>query len=127
MGGDRLESIRKNRVRTVALLWMIAALICAAALWLRPPCLIRLAFGVLCPACGTTHMVFRLLRLDFAGAFAENPLMFFLLPAAAVFAAAETVRYLRGKRALSAYPAAWAAFAAVTAIGIAFAVWRNLM
>ncbi len=72
-------------------------------------------------------MALLLLRGDFAGAFAENPLMFFLLPAALVFAAAETVRYLMGKRPLSGYPAAWTAFAAVTALGVGFAVWRNLL
>lgn len=44
------------------------------------PCPFRKVTGLLCPACGVTGLCLALLRLDFASAFQENPLLFCLLP-----------------------------------------------
>ena len=45
------------------------------------PCPFHLLTGLKCPACGVTRMCVRLLRLDFPGAFRENPGLFLLSPA----------------------------------------------
>ena len=59
--------------------------LCAAAFALiyvfRFPCPLRALTGVPCPGCGMTHAYLCLLRLDFAGAFKENP-AFWVLPGA---------------------------------------------
>ncbi len=38
-----------------------------------------------CPGCGSTRMLFSLLKLDFKSAFAYNPLLFILLPFACIY------------------------------------------
>ena len=117
----------ETRLKKVIAVFAAVLATCAAVLVFRPPCLILKAFGVLCPACGTTHMALALLQGDLQSAFRENPWMLFLLPAAAVFGGAEAVRYVRGKRLLSAYPAVWVLFALVLIGSVAFAVHRNLV
>ena len=58
-------------------LLLLAAAKCYAA-WIMPylpPCLLRSVTGFLCPACGMTHSVFALTRLDLITALKENALM----------------------------------------------------
>lgn len=38
------------------------------------PCLFRNVTGIPCPSCGSTHAVEKLLKLDWRGAFYDNPL-----------------------------------------------------
>lgn len=42
------------------------------------PCFYLTTTGFLCPGCGTTRMFLSILRLDFAGAFSHNPVVFLL-------------------------------------------------
>ena len=76
----------KDRLRRT-LLW--AGAICGIALAYvcairyfgrRLYCPIWLATGWYCPGCGVSRMCLRLLRLDLAGAFRANPLLFSALP-----------------------------------------------
>jgi len=55
-------------------------LIWIKATGLMIPCVFRLATGLKCPGCGVTHMLLDLLRLDFAGARAQNAFLFYTLP-----------------------------------------------
>ena len=118
-----MAQARRRKVFTV---FGAVLVTCAAVLVFRPPCLILKTFGVLCPACGTTHMALSLLQGDLQGAYRENPLMLFLLPTAVVFGGVEAVRYVREKRLLSTRPVAWVLFALVLLGSVAFAVYRNL-
>lgn len=61
----------------------LCALILAAVYVFRFPCPIKAVTGIPCPGCGMTHAYLRLLRLDIAGAFSENPL-FWVLPLAMI-------------------------------------------
>lgn len=114
------------RLKRVFVVFAAILVTCGFVLVFRPPCLILKAFGVVCPACGTTRMSLSLLHGDWQAAFHENPFMLFFLPAAVVFGGAEAVRYVRGKRLLSSYPGVWALFALVLIGAVAFAVYRNL-
>ncbi len=49
------------------------------------PCPIFLLTGYRCPGCGISHLFMDLFRLDPAGAFADNPFIFILLPFAVVY------------------------------------------
>ena len=118
---------RKQRAFTVGVLSLLLLAGAGLLLLLRPPCLIRSAFGVECPACGTTRMVLVLLQLDFPAALQANPFMLFFLPAAGVWFLAEAVRYIQGRPLL--LTKRWAAVLWLVAlcIGLLFAVWRNLV
>jgi len=45
------------------------------------PCLWRLLFDMRCLGCGLTHAFLALIHFNFTEAFAENPLIFIVLPA----------------------------------------------
>ncbi|WP_417115090.1 DUF2752 domain-containing protein [Hominenteromicrobium mulieris] len=92
---------------------------------LRPPCLVRKVFGVLCPSCGTTRMIAALLQLDFAGAWALNPFMLFFLPFALLWGVLEAVRYAKGKPPLLFKRFSVALWAAWFLSALIFGVWRN--
>ncbi|MGN0141847.1 MAG: DUF2752 domain-containing protein [Roseburia sp.] len=62
------------------------------------PCLIRLATGWKCPGCGVTHMCVALLHLDFAAAFAANPMMLLLSPVLALVFLKYTADYVKTGR-----------------------------
>ena len=54
-------------------------------IWIRVtgiylPCVFRAVTGLKCPGCGISHMFTALVRLDFAGAFSENPFLLVTLP-----------------------------------------------
>ncbi len=59
-------------------------LYCAIALALNLQCPIRALTGVSCPGCGMTRAVVSLLQLDFKGAFYYHPMVFGIVPVAAV-------------------------------------------
>lgn len=58
-------------------------------------CPIWLVTGLYCPGCGVSRMCLRLLRLDFAGAFRANPLLFLALPLLAALLLTRVARYIR--------------------------------
>lgn len=66
------------------------------------PCLFRTLTGLQCPGCGVSRMCLCLLRLDFAGAWAANPVLLVLLPFGAILAVRLAVRYVKsGSRRLT--------------------------
>lgn len=107
---------------------MLGALALAGVLLLvfQPPCLVLAATGWYCAGCGGQRMVLSLLRGDVAGAFGQNPYLFFALPLLGAYLLAEGARYVWGKPPL--YRRRWvmAALAAVLAAGLVFMVLRNL-
>ncbi|PIU19970.1 MAG: hypothetical protein COT18_04715 [Elusimicrobia bacterium CG08_land_8_20_14_0_20_59_10] len=58
-------------------------------------CFFRALTGLPCPGCGMTHAFLALGRLDFAGAFAHNPLVFPLAALLMLCAAGRIPRILR--------------------------------
>ena len=89
------------------------------------PCILRLITGWLCPGCGISHLFVALFRLDFQGAFRENPFVFCLLPVALVYGCYRARCYVNGTK--TGY--AWWEIAGLTVAfvgAIVFAVWRNL-
>ena len=115
----------QKRAKNMALVALAVLAGCVLVLILRPPCLIRTVFGVRCPACGTTRMVYRLLAGDVPGAVRENAMMLILLPVLLVYGVLEAVFYLRGKRPLAARPWMWIIYFLVFCAAIVFGVWRN--
>lgn len=66
------------------------------------PCPIHAVTGLLCPGCGVTRMCLALLRLDFAAAWAANPVLLLLLPVLAALLVRLGLRYVKtGRSALS--------------------------
>ena len=57
------------------------------------PCLWTTIFGVHCPGCGLTTASIDLLKLDFAGAWEANPLVFAVLPAIVFFAVSDFLKF----------------------------------
>ena len=94
MSGERQRRIK----RALAAVFGAAAVLVALYI-LRPSCLVRKVFGVLCPSCGTTRMIAALLQLDFAGAWALNPFMLFFLPFALLWGVLEAVRVCKEQTA----------------------------
>lgn len=45
------------------------------------PCIFRTITGLKCPGCGVTHMLINMVQMNFADAFAANPVLFILQPA----------------------------------------------
>lgn len=71
--------------------WLRQICVCAAVLvgyyiftqltGIYIPCVFRKVTGLKCPGCGVSHMLVKMLHFDFRGAYAENQLLFFMLPA----------------------------------------------
>ena len=78
-----MRAKRRNRVLGYGVLLLAAGLlygVFVAQSGLSIPCLFRWMTGLRCPGCGVTKLCVSLLRLDFSGAFAANPMLFLLLP-----------------------------------------------
>ena len=79
-----------------------------------PRCPFYALTGLKCAGCGATRAVHLLLHGDFAGALAQNPLLFIALPFAAVWLLKPA--WFRNR--------VWAWVA--VALAVAYTVWRNL-
>ena len=113
-----------HAVGIVCLLGGAYALICAH-FGVGIPCPFRKLTGFLCPGCGVSRLCLCLLRLDFAGAWAANPVIFSLLPFGAVLAVRFSVRYVRsGCRRLTKTESVLTY--AASAILLVYGVVRNL-
>lgn len=89
------------------------------------PCPIYALTGWQCPGCGVSRMALCLMRLDFAGAWAANPVILCLLPLGAAVAAKLARQYVKtGSRRLTGWPlaATWG----MVAVLVGFGVVRNL-
>ncbi len=92
------------------------------------PCVFRLVTGLLCPGCGMTHACLDLLRLDFAGAWHDNPLSLTALP---VLLAWLVVQWGR-KRWNLPEPGRWirileqGILILLLILCIGFGIWRNV-
>lgn len=117
---------RKRRLLRAGAVLGALALAGVLLLVFQPPCLVLTATGWYCAGCGGQRMVLSLLQGDAAGAFGQNPYLFFALPLLGAYLLAEGVRYVLGKPPL--YRRRWvmAALAAVLAAGLVFMVLRNL-
>src|SRR5699024_8497027 len=124
-GGLGMGPERKRRLLRAGAVLGVLALAGVLLLVFQPPCLVLTATGWYCAGCGGQRMVLSLLRGDVAGAFGQNPYLFFALPLLGAFLLAEGVRYVWGKPPL--YRRRWvmAALAAVLAAGLVFMVLRN--
>ena len=89
------------------------------------PCIFRFITGWKCPGCGVSHMLVALLRLDFAGAFSENPFAFVLLPFLLSYGIYRAVRYIFHND-LSYRKWENTAAVAVVVIAVIFGIVRNL-
>lgn len=116
---------RQRRIKRALAAVFGAAAVLVVLYILRPPCLVRKVFGVLCPSCGTTRMIAALLQLDFAGAWALNPFMLFFLPFALLWGVLEAVRYAKSKPPLLFKRFSIALWAAWFLSALIFGVWRN--
>jgi len=72
-----------------------------AAMPKLPLCPFKALTGLPCPGCGMTHAFLALGRLDFAGAFAANPLAFPLAALAALYAAGRVPGALRSVKVVN--------------------------
>ena len=64
-----------------------------------PPCLWKAVFGHNCPGCGLTRAMLSLMSLDFKAAFHFNPLIFILLPGAAIYIVNDVKKFKRNFKA----------------------------
>ncbi|MGN1306887.1 MAG: DUF2752 domain-containing protein [Faecousia sp.] len=90
---QRLFRLLRN-IGIACLLGSAYALICTH-FGVNIPCPFRKLTGFLCPGCGVSRLCLCLLHLDFAGAWAANPVIFSLLPLAAVLALRFSIRYVK--------------------------------
>ena len=89
------------------------------------PCPVNLVTGLYCPGCGVSRMFFCLFRMDIAGAFSSNCVIFCLLPIAAIAAVFHAYRYIRYGRG-GLYKAETVALYVIIAILILFGIARNI-
>jgi hypothetical protein len=73
----------------------------AAALPKATLCPFRALTGLRCPGCGMTHAFLALGRLDFAGAYAQNPLVFPLAALTVLYAAGRVPRAVRSGKVVN--------------------------
>lgn len=87
----------KKTVKSALIILFIGALYAFAIhiLGRGIPCLFNLVTGFKCPGCGVTRMCLSLLRLDFAAAFAENQVLFCLIPIMLLVAARLIYLYVK--------------------------------
>jgi len=64
-------------------------------------CPFRAVTGLLCPGCGITHAFLSLGRLDLAGAYAQNPLVFPLAALMALYLAGRVPRAVRSGKVVN--------------------------
>ena len=124
------ESSAGTRTRSVI---RYAAIILAAgglyylfvsATGLYVPCMFRMITGWKCPGCGVSHLFIHLGHGQVAEAFADNQLLFLLLPFAAVYVVWKIFRYIKtGDRGYSAVENR--VFIGVIAAAAVFTVLRN--
>ena len=72
-----------------------------SALPKRTLCPFKTVTGLPCPGCGITHAFLSLGRLDFSGAYAQNPLVFPLAALTALYAVDRVPRALRSGKVVN--------------------------
>lgn len=100
-------------------------------IWVRQtglavPCLFHVITGFKCPGCGMTRMCVALLRLDFAGAFHYNQVLFFLMPVLGSIFLADTAAYVKTGRWSVGRVQSYILYVSI-AVLIVFGVIRNIV
>lgn len=93
---------------------------------LAVPCLFHSITGLRCPGCGMTRMCVALLRLDFAGAFHYNQVLFFLMPVLGIIFLIDTVGYVNTGRWSAGRIQNYIFYASIIAM-VVFGVLRNIL
>lgn len=87
------------------------------------PCIFHEITGLLCPGCGITGMVLKIMRFDFIGAFHNNMYVFSLLVFVFVYIIYYCICFILKKKALKIHKHVYTAML----IGaLLFAVYRNI-
>lgn len=94
MADKETDTIKYRRLRKV-IFWLLVFLAAGGFYTLfviitgiSLPCVFHEVFGIWCPGCGVSRMLFKVYKADFIGAYYENRFLFSTLPfllAAAVF------------------------------------------
>lgn len=115
----------KKRLCKVLIISAVILAVCVLIYVISPACMIKSAFGIECPACGTSRMVSAVLSLDFNTAFQLNPFMFIALPVSVVFAIYEMIKYVKNGYAMRAK---WEKgfLIILLVLSIIFMIFRNL-
>lgn len=123
--------MKKRLLRLIVICAAFLAGGCAYAIFVRVtgrgiPCLFYTLTGLKCPGCGVTRMALCLLRLDFSGAWRQNPAIFSFLPLGAAVAADIALRYVRSGITV---PHKWARIAVqgMVAVLLVFGAVRNFI
>ena len=76
------QYVAANKIVSIAVLYFVISigLKMGFSIDVLIPCLWKTLFHVQCPGCGLTRAFMQVLKLDFTGAFATNPLIFIILP-----------------------------------------------
>lgn len=81
------EKLRQNR--ELLLILTVVGIYVAVAYILSLKCPVVWITGFSCPGCGITRALVSVCKLDFAGAWYYNPMIFYLIPAVPVFLIAQ--------------------------------------
>ncbi len=119
MGASRFRH-GLTRLRPLLPAIVIAALLAALPF---PTCLLRLALGIPCPACGLTRAMLAAARLDLGAALRGHPLSLGLLAALAVTAGAAFVANERAWRRIVVVTTGAAGVALIAVWVLRFAGW----
>ncbi len=123
--GKKARSFRLAKIISILLAAGLVYYVFVTLTGLYIPCVFRLITGWKCPGCGVSHMLVALLRLDFKGAFSENPFAFLLLPFLIGYGIYRALRYiLRNDRTYKRWENT--AAAVVVVIAVIFGIVRNL-
>jgi hypothetical protein len=72
---------KKIFILIILLVFSILYLVIGNLIHIYIPCFIHQLTGLYCPGCGSTRMMFSILKFDFKAAFQYNQLLFILSPA----------------------------------------------
>lgn len=119
---------RRNKVLKVLAVLVTAGILYGLVTgWLGfgIPCPVNYFTGFKCPGCGVSRMFISLMKLDFAGAFAANRLLFVTLPVFLVLFCLYTARFIvTGSKKIS--KAENVVYVLLIVLFLAFGVIRNL-
>jgi hypothetical protein len=90
------------------------------------PCPLHELFGVNCPGCGLSRMLFSIMELKFYQAFRYNPLMFIYLPIIALMALDFIVAYIHERKTKVIRKVPVFVWGIMITVALVFGVVRNI-